>query len=78
MTRRESLVLMLQSLLLALFPWLRTERGLVAVGAAVEEMVPEVIDLGYGWWVESAKLHMLRSYNLQWRADHLGRAKEVA
>jgi len=40
MDRRDFLVSILQALFLALFPWLRTERGAEVLKAAVEDMVP--------------------------------------
>lgn len=67
MSRRDALVLMLQSLLLALFPWMRTERGAEVVKAAVEEMVPT--DPSWGGWAQHAQWHMVRAYDFKWRSD---------
>lgn len=41
MNRRDFLTLWLQALLLALFPWLRTERGIAVAARAAEAMVLE-------------------------------------
>ena len=41
MDRRDFLVSMLQAFFLALFPWLRTERGADVLRAAIEQAVPE-------------------------------------
>jgi len=68
---------MLQSLLLALFPWLRTERGREVLADAVDDMVPVDIDTtipggefsNWGQWAQYAQYHMLRSYNLRWTKD---------
>jgi autotransporter translocation and assembly factor TamB len=64
--RRDFLVSMLQSLLLALFPWLRTERGRQVLAAGVEELVPA--DMVYGGWGQRAHWYMVRSYNFTWTA----------
>lgn len=40
MGRRDFLVLWIQALLLALFPWLRTDDGLTVAARAAEAMVP--------------------------------------
>jgi len=39
MSRRDALIAVLQALLLALFPWLRTERGVEIAGRIVEQGV---------------------------------------
>lgn len=59
MTRREALALMLQ----ALFPWLRTERGL----AAAEEAAESLVALDYGAWETQAYWHLVRGYNMVWQ-----------
>ena len=40
MGRRDFVLLWIQALLLALFPWLRTERGIEVAGKVAEAMVP--------------------------------------
>jgi hypothetical protein len=66
MDRRDFLVTMLRALFLALFPWLRTERGAEVVKAAAEKMVADRavfkdgtfqlrsafkgFDVDCGWW----------------------------
>ena len=65
LSRRDLLVGLFQALLLALFPWLRTERGVQVVADGVEAMVPEFV--GSGWWADEAMRHLLRGYNLTWR-----------
>jgi hypothetical protein len=64
MTRREVLVAMIQALLLALFPWLRTERGLLVAGRAAETIVPVALD--YGHWTQIACYQMVRDYHFRW------------
>jgi hypothetical protein len=42
MDRRDFLLVWLQTLLLTLFPWLRSERGIEVAGKAAEAMLPAV------------------------------------
>jgi len=55
MNRRDFLTLWLQALLLSLFPWLRSERGIEVAGRVAESMVPEIADRvvfkGGTWWM---------------------------
>lgn len=44
MGRRDFLVVWLQTLLLAFFPWLRTERGIEVAGQVAEAWVPQIVD----------------------------------
>jgi hypothetical protein len=72
--RRDFLVTMMQALLMALFPWLRSERGAQVAAQAAQTMVP--VEVVHGWWAQSATWHMARSYNFTWRqqaSELLGR-----
>jgi hypothetical protein len=42
MNRRDFITLWIQALLLALFPWLRSERGIEIAGRAADAMAPRV------------------------------------
>lgn len=65
--RRSFLVLMLQSLLLALFPWLRTEKGLAVAKQAAESLAPTLFtDVNWGLWHHHAYWHMVRGYTMAW------------
>jgi hypothetical protein len=55
MTRRDLLVAMLQAFFLALFPWLRTERGLEVVKGAIEGALSENWDENWGAIFKSGK-----------------------
>jgi hypothetical protein len=50
MDRRDFLVAMMQALLLSLFPWLRTERGLKAAGQVAERYLFQLETSGYSSW----------------------------
>jgi hypothetical protein len=46
MGRRDFLVAWIQALFLALFPWLRNERGLEVLEKAIEAAVPKTLPVG--------------------------------
>lgn len=53
MDRRDFLLVSTQALLLALFPWLRSERGVDIAGRAAERMYAFWLDgKGYASWAE--------------------------
>lgn len=66
MNRRNFLTTVIQALLLALFPWLRTRAGVVVAGEAAEAMVPIAATMGYGSWCHAVTSRLMRDYNLVW------------
>lgn len=73
MNRRDFLALWLQSLLLALFPWLRSEEGIEVASNAALAMVPQVEQIMFrggtfnlsvrfiGWELSEAQMDFLKS-----------------
>lgn len=85
LSRRDLLASLLQALFLALFPWLRTERGGEVLRAAVEGMVSVDIDTtmpggefaNYGLWAQQAQWYMMRSYDFKWEYDRMHLSPEM-
>jgi hypothetical protein len=72
--RRDFLVQMIQALLLALFPWLRTERGQQVAKEGAEQLATDWKfsdgeirwELREGMWEQQAIRQMALAYNFQW------------
>ncbi len=62
--RRDLIALVLQAMLMALFPWLRAGRGAVAAARITEQLLAD--PLSYDAWHSYATWHIANGYRLRW------------